>query len=129
MSKLRPKPTAAGKEQVKRVKRLPTLPPGYRTCICGTKECKDTMLNYFNSMHDYNFPDKYFPWLYVTVPCKPRDTAVSSERGQRARDRTQQKELKFQRHNLFCKHMSIVETELVDKQALVAFPVHFHLIW
>lgn len=129
LSKLRPKPTAAGKERPKRAKRLHNLPPGYRTCICGTDECKDVMLKYFNEIHDYNFPDKYFPWLYVKVPCKPRDTAVSSERGQRARDRTHQKESKLQRHNLFCKHLGIVETELIDKQAQVAFPVHFDLIW
>ena len=54
-----------------------------KTCICGTDLCKQTMVNYFNNYHDYDWPDKLFPWLHVGIPKWPLDHVRSTTRGSR----------------------------------------------
>ena len=62
------------------------VPAGHRSCICGTDECKQAMYHYFDEIHDYTWPDKYFPWLYVSIPSLPRLSLKTSTRGARARE-------------------------------------------
>ena len=68
LRKLRPK---RKKTDVPAAPSKVTIPLGYRSCVCGTKECKDTMFKYFREIHDYNWPEKYFPWIYVGVSSRP----------------------------------------------------------
>ena len=101
-----------------------TVPLGYRTCICGTKECKDTMFQYFREVHDYSWPEKYFPWIYVSFPSRPSDCKSRSARARETRS------YKLTRHNLFCRHLQIESTSIAKKKDLyVSFIVHFPLIW
>ena len=107
-------------------KKQSAVPPGYRSCLCGTDECKQTMLSYFREVHDYEWPEKYFPWLYVKVPSKP-DTSFDKKR---RLAHVVKRDDKLHRHNLFCRHLKIDGTAKINwKDAVVAFPVHFPLIW
>ena len=102
------------------------VPLGYRSCICGTDECKETMISYFRDIHDYQWPEKYFPWLYVKVPSQPDASSGKKRRPARVLRR----EDKLHRHNLFCRHLQIDgAAEINWKDVVVAFPVHFPLIW
>ena len=102
------------------------MPLGYKTCICGTEECKKAMVDYFRNCHDYDWPDKLFPWLYVNVPKRPRDNAKASTKGSRARERSMNKLQKTKRRELFCRHLQLKDDE--DVNGVVAVPVHFPLI-
>ena len=106
------------------------MPEGYRTCICGTDLCKQTMVNYFNNYHDYDWPDKLFPWLYVGIPKRPREHVRSTTRGSRVLKRERIRSEKINRRGLFCKHLQLHDSEdFASHNGVVAFPVHFPLIW
>ena len=125
LSKLRPKCKKVSAKDSS-AKKKSAVPPGYRSCICGTDECKETMLSYFRDIHDCTWPDKYFPWLYVKVPSKP-DTSFDKKR---RLVHVLKRADKLHRHNLFCRHLKIDGTAAINwKDVVVAFPVHFPLIW
>lgn len=126
-SKRRKINTVAGTNEVSSVT---VRPDGYRSCICGTEECKQTMYNYFSAIHDYAWPEKYFPWLYVRMPSKPKVDIKNSTRGARARDQRLARAEKARRRSLFLKHLRI-SADVVDTMTNqdVAFPVHFPLCW
>lgn len=106
------------------------VPAGYRKCICGTEECKESMYKYLNTMHDCTWPEKYFPWLYVSIPSIPKQTVKTSTRGARARDSRLARAEKARRRSLFLTHLRISEEELGNMtNQHVAFPVHFPLCW
>ena len=126
LRKLRPKCNKKVSIKDSSTKKAAAVPPGYRSCICGTEECKQTMLSYFREVHDYEWPEKYFPWLYVKVPSKP-DVSFGKKR---RRSHVVKREDKLHRHNLFCRHLKIDDTAAINwKDVVVAFPVHFPLIW
>ena len=108
-----------------------SLPLGYRSCICGTQECKTAMINYFNNIHDYEWPEKFFPWLYVGIPAQPSIKRLkASTKGSRARAIQTNRDEKLRRHKVYCRHLNISNTNLTSsKNSLVAFPVHFPLMW
>ena len=106
------------------------LPAGYRSCICGTEECKEAMKMYFRKVHDYTWPDKFFPWLYVGIPKLPSSESTSKVTRARARERSLVREEKVRRHKLFCRHLGITDgKDISSNNSIVAFPVHFPLIW
>ena len=101
-----------------------------KTCICGTDLCKQTMVNYFNNYHDYDWPDKLFPWLHVGIPKWPLDHVRSTTRGSRTLKRANIRAEKVKRRGLFCKHLQLHDSEdFANHNGVVAFPVHFPLIW
>ena len=100
---------------------------GYRSCICGTEECKEAMSAYFDGIHDDCDPTKYFPWLYVNIPKLPKSEALQSRSGLR-NDRVATRQEKRKCRALFCRHLQLKQD--VDYSGkVVAFPVHFPLIW
>jgi hypothetical protein len=102
---------------LKKKKKLPTNPPGYKTCCCGNAECKEAMLNYFRNHHKCHDPAFFFPWLYVELPKMPKANAKS-----RSKERKLKRDTKILRHKLFLKHLGITKAE---SRAQVAYPVHF----
>ena len=102
------------------------MPLGYKTCICGTDECKQAMVDYFHNSHDYSWPDKLFPWLYVNLPKMPRENVKNSTKGARARQRDLNRLQKLQRTQLFYKHLQLKPSDAI--KGVVAVPVHFPLI-
>ena len=100
---------------------------GYKAFICGTAECKTTMSEYFDGVHDYSDPTKYFPWLYVNIPKMPKPEDQQSRSGMRA-DRVLNRQEKRISRLLFCRHLRLKQNmDYTGK--VVAFPVHFPLIW
>ena len=100
-------------------RKTPNTPPGYRTCCCGSDDCKEAMLSYFRNVHRYDDPTYFFPWLYVDVPKMPKTNVKSKSKA-----RLIQRENKVIRHKLFLKHLGIKQ---VEKRSIVAYPVHFPL--
>ena len=107
------------KKVVKTAKRELAVPPGYRTCCCGSDECKKAMLHYFHHVHNYQDPAYFFPWLYVEVPKMPKSSTKN-----RSKARQLLRDNKLLRHRLFLKHLGINKAV---KRSVVAFPVHFAL--
>ena len=108
------------------------MPLGYRSCICGTQECKQTMIEYFRKYHDYNWPDKLFPWLYVGVPKRPRSpqNVRCATKGAAAQKRDAARAERLRRRVLFCRHLQLHDAQdISSSNGYVAFPVHFPLIW
>ena len=108
------------------------MPKGYRNCICGTQECKETMIEYFRKYHDYNWPDKLFPWLYVGVPKRPRarQNVRCVTKGAEAKKRDASRAERSKRRVLFCRHLKLHDSQdISSSNGYVAFPVHFPLIW
>ena len=100
---------------------------GYKTCICGTEECKTAMAEYIDGVHDDSDPTKYFPWLYVNIPKMPKPEDQQSRSGMRP-DRVLNRQLKRRSRFLFCRHLQLnQDMDYTGKK--VAFPVHFPLIW
>ena len=105
------------------------VPDGYRTCVCGTEECKEAMMHYFREIHDYTWPEKFFPWLYVGVPKRPTGDSSVKDSSQRAQTRSLVREQRSRRHLLFCRHLGIVDSEVIgSNNTNVAVPIHFPLI-
>ena len=105
------------------------VPEGYRTCVCGTEECKEAMIHYFREIHDCTWPEKFFPWLYVGVPKRPTGESSAKDSSQRAQARSLVREQRSRRHLLFCRHLGIVDSEVIgSNNTNVAVPIHFPLI-
>lgn len=100
---------------------------GYKTCICGAEECKTAMSEYFERVHDYSDPTKYFPWLYVNIPKMPKPEDQQSRSGMRP-DRVLNRQEKRRCRLLFCRHLQLKQ-DMDYTGKVVAFPVHFPLIW
>lgn len=100
---------------------------GYKSCICGTEECKEAMSEYFERVHDYLDPTKYFPWLYVNIPKLPKPEDQQSRSSLR-NDRVANRQAKRRCRTLFCRHLKLNQDANYTGK-VVAFPVHFPLIW
>ena len=122
MSATRPRKRTRANTRIsaaKQKKKAIVVPPGYRSCCCGSDECKTAMLHYFRNVHNYDDPAYFFPWLYIEVPKMPKASTKS-----RSKARRLERSNKLLRHRLFLKHLGISAAE---KRSLVAYPVHFAL--
>ena len=99
-------------------KRGITNPPGYRTCCCGSNDCREAMMHYFRHVHRVDDPTHFFPWLYKSVSKLPKPN-VKTKNKQRLQDRHD----KICRRKIFLKHLGLSED--VPDNSQVAHPVHF----